>query len=167
MPLLPYDTLLIDSPLPIEQAAMRLQLATGPRKLLRLWPALSAPSHPFVGELIDDEFRIERAIAYQNSFLPRIRARLEPRAEGCRLAGTMSLHPPVGVFMLVWVGMVALIGVPATLWGLAHGDFSQATWIPPAMLVFGWALCSGAFTIEARIARKRLAGLLEGAVPER
>jgi type VI protein secretion system component VasK len=79
----------------------------------------------------------------------------------------MSLHPLVGVFMIVWVVMVVLMGLPGTLGDLAQGGFGEGRWIPPGMLIFGWVLCSGAFTIEARIARKRLAALLEGTVPER
>ena len=60
MPLLPYDTLLIDSPLPVEQAAARLQRATGPRKWLRTWGLLSVPSHPFVGKITGHRVSIQR-----------------------------------------------------------------------------------------------------------
>ncbi|HEX5869466.1 MAG TPA: hypothetical protein VFY65_03560 [Longimicrobium sp.] len=167
MPLLPYDKLLIDSPLPMEQARARLERITGPRTWLRTWGMLSVPSHPFVGEVTGDQVRIQRAIVYQNSFLPHIEARLEPRPEGCRLAGSMSLHPLVGVFMLFWVAMAAVIALSAAVGGLRRGELDAGWWMPLGMLVFAWVLCSGAFTIEAGIARNRLAALLEGVVPER
>ena len=163
MPLLPYDTLLIDSPLSVEQAAARLQRAIGPRP----WFPFGPRPRPFHGEFTGHQVRIQRAIAYQNSFLPHIEARLEPRAEGCRLVGTMSLHPLVGVFMLFWVAVLVLIGLSAAVGGLAQGETGSGAWMPVGMLIFGWVLCSGAFTVEARIARKRLATLLEGEVPER
>jgi hypothetical protein len=167
MPRLPYDTLLIESPLSVTQARARLERATGPREWLRTWGFLSVPSHPFVGTITDHQVSIQRAIAYQNSFLPHIEAHLEPRAEGSRLAGTMSLHPLVGVFMIVWVVMLVLMGLLAAPADLANAEFDEGRWIPLGMLIFGWVLCSGAFTIEARIARKRLAALLEGTAAER
>lgn len=163
MPLLPYDTLVIDSPLPVAEARARLEQATGPRRWLRTWGFVSVPSHPFVGEITDHRVRIQRAIVYQNSFLPHIEARLEPRAEGCRLAGTMSLHPLVGVFMLFWVAVAAVIALTAAVGSLRRGQMDAGAWMPLGMLIFAWGLCSGAFTVEARIARKRLAALLEGA----
>jgi hypothetical protein len=164
MPLLPYDTLLIDSPLPVDEARARLEQATGPRR----WARYGPPPQPFQGEVTADEVRIERAITYQNSFLPRIRGRLEPRADGSRLQATLSPHPLAAAFMAVWFAGVLLIGVPSTVAGLLAGESGLAVWITPLMLAFGWILCSGIFTIEAHIARGRLAGLLEGAVhPER
>lgn len=162
MPLLPYATLLIDSPLPVERAAARLQQATGPRTLFRFGPR---SPHPFAGEITDREVRIERAIGYQNAFLPRIRAHLEPCAEGCRLVGSMSLHPFVAVFLAVWVGFL-LMGLP-TLLRLARGEPSPQAWTLLAMLAFAWALAAGAFTVEARLARRRLAALLDAAGPAR
>ncbi|HEX2076128.1 MAG TPA: hypothetical protein VHG08_00415 [Longimicrobium sp.] len=160
MPLLPFDTLLIDSPLSVDQACQRLQQATGPRKWFR-WSGM--PAHPFEGTVTANEVRIQRGIRYQNSFLPQIHGRIEPRAQGSRLVGTMSLHPAVAVFMMVWFGAALLIGLPAILLALGTGDLSEGVWIALAMPLFAWALCTGAFTVEARLARQQLEALLEGA----
>lgn len=160
MPLLPYDTLLIDSPLSVARAGQRLQQATGPRKWVR-W--FGVPVHPFEGTVTANEVRIQRGMGYQNSFLPQIRGRIEPRAEGSRLEGTMSLHPAVAVFLMVWFGIALLVGLPAILLALRMGDLSVGLWIALAMPLFAWALSAGAFTVEARLARQRLEALLEGA----
>jgi hypothetical protein len=159
MPLFPHATLLIESPLPVERAAARLQEATGPRTLFRFGPR---PPQPFAGEVTGSEVRIERAIGYQNSFLPRIRAHLEPRAGGCRLVGSMSLHPLVAVFLVVWVAFLLMMGLPALLW-LARGEPSPQAWTFLGMLAFAWVLSAGAFTVEARLAHRKLAALLDAA----
>jgi hypothetical protein len=156
MPLFPYATLLIESPLSVEGAAARLQRATGPRTLFQIGPR----SHPFAGEVTGHEVRIQRAIAYQNSFLPHIRAHLEPRAQGCRLVGSMSLHPLVSVFLIVWVGVLVLMVTPSLL-RLAYGEPAREPWTLLGMLAFSWILSAGSFTVEAHLARRRLAALLD------
>jgi hypothetical protein len=50
--------------------------------------------------------------------------------------------------------------LPVALTLLARGDF-RSGWGIPAILIFIWILCSGAFTVEANIARRRLAALLD------
>lgn len=160
MPLLPYDTLLIESPLPLHEARARLQGATGPVRWLRF----GAPPHAFEGEVAGDAVRIHRAIRYQNAFLPRIEGRLEPGAQGSRLRAAMKLHPFVAVFMAVWFSIALAAGLPMVI-ALFFGAPAVTALIPLAMLLFGGALVSGAFTFEARIARERLAALLDGHTP--
>jgi hypothetical protein len=158
MPLLPYDTLVIDSPLPPGEALARLRAATGPRRWFR---GFGAATHPFQGEVVGDEVRIERVIGYGNSFLPRIHGRVEPRAHGSRLNATMALHPLVAVFMLVWMAFALATGLPLAALQLARGLDEPAMLTPMGMALAGWLLASGCFTFEARIARERLTALLD------
>jgi hypothetical protein len=160
MPLFPYDTLQIDSPLSADAALARLRQATGPQR----WFRFGTPQQPFEGEVSADAVRIRRAIGYQNAWLPRIRGRIEPRAAGCRLHATLSLHPAVAVFIVVWFGGALMMIPPALALVLAGGPPGGLV-ITPVMLLFGWGLCSGAFTFEAWAARERLAALLEAVRP--
>jgi hypothetical protein len=79
---------------------------------------------PFIGTVQDNSFKVRRDIRYRNSFLPMIWGRLISIPTGTRVRVTMSLHPLVAVFMLVWLGFVgrgALVdrsGPPILLWGM-------------------------------------------------
>lgn len=155
MRLLPYDKLSIHSPLPMDQAEARLRESVGPTRYLRF----GAGPYPFQGEVDGTEVRIHRSIIYQNSFLPRIRARLEPHGQGSRLAGTMSLHPFVLVFSVVWVTGV-MIGLWQTVARVSRGGPAAEVGIPLAMLAFLYVTMSVGFWWEAAIARRRLAEIL-------
>jgi hypothetical protein len=158
MPLLPYDTLEIESPLSVAEARLRLQGATGPER----WMRLGTPPHPFEGEVTEHEVRIRRAIGYQNSFLPRIRGRLEPAAQGSRLAATMEMHPLATLIMGLWMAIGLTTSLPMLVLAVLSDPPAEMVIIPVVMLLGGWALASGAFTLEARIARAHLTQLLDG-----
>lgn len=158
MPLLPYDTLLIESPFPVDEVRGRLQGATGPVR----WFRFGAPTHPFMGEVADDDVRIHRAIGYQNSFLPRVAGRIEPTARGSRLTATMTLQPWVTVFIGVWMAMALAAAIPLLVLALTSDPPLGIVLIPVGMLLLGWAVASGAFTLEAHIARAQLTELLQG-----
>lgn len=147
MPLLPYRTLVINSPLSIDDARARLQDMTGPSKIVRF----SSPSRPFEGVVSgSNEVDIRRAIMHRNSFVPQIHGRLEAQPTGCRLNATMSLHPFVQVFIIVWIGFAFYYGI--------SGDL-----IPMSLIMIGilWAMASAFFTVEANIAVERLTDALE------
>lgn len=160
MQLLPYRKLLIDSPLPVQAAEERLAQATGPRKLFRF----GRSAYAFEGTVSTGNIRIKRAIGYQNSFLPRIHGTLAPRSSGSRLEATLALHPAVTVFLMVWFGMLALIGIPTMLRSLSDGIVWPALLVPPAMFVFAGILVCGGFAAEANIAAERLTSILDGQV---
>jgi hypothetical protein len=155
MPLLPPNPLIIDSPLSADEALARLRAATGAPR----WVRFRAPATPFEGEVTGHEFRIRRAINYQNSWLPRIRGHVEPRAEGCQLTARMSLHPLVMLFMLAWFGAVLAFAVPGLLLLLRAGDPGLLAF-DGMMLLFGGGLSLGAYGYEANAARDRLTALL-------
>lgn len=156
MPLLPFDSFSIDTPLSASEAAARLANVVEPRRLLRL----GGGEKPFEGVVSGDSFAIRRVIGYRNSFLPEIRGRIEATASGSRVRGTMRLHPLVLVFMALWVGFAAMLTIMA-LSGLQDpGEDGPPIGGALALLLFGWALVTLPFTIEARIARGRLAALL-------
>lgn len=156
MRLLLRDTLLIESPLAAADALARLREATGPRKLFRF----GRVDYALEGEVEADRVEIQRVIYYRNSFLPRIRAVVEPTPRGSRLRGTLSLHPLVIAFMIVWFG--ALLAAPIAILLTAPRDQPRTLFmlIPPAFLLVAWLLIAGVFSYEADRARKLLAGLL-------
>lgn len=152
VPLIPFDRFVIESPLAPARAAAELASNVEPRQWIRFRRGASA----FEGEVWETDFRISRMIGYNNAFLPRIHGGFERSPHGTRVSGTMRLHPFVLVFIAVWSGMAILIGFS----NMAQGPLTPLALAPVGMIAFMWALVCGAFTIEARIARRRLAEIL-------
>lgn len=105
------------------------------------------------------EVNIHPSSSDENSFLPRIRARLEPHGQGSRLAGTMSLHTSIVIFLTTWAAGV-MIAIPRVVSRVSRGEPAGVVVIPIAMLGFVYVLTSASFGWEAAIARRRLAEIL-------
>jgi hypothetical protein len=161
VPLLPFAGFTIDSPLPPARAAAELASNVEPRRLIRFRRGAAA----FEGEVTESGVDIRRLPGYQNSFLPEIRGSFERTPHGSRLRGTMRMHPLVIVFMCVWMTFTLIAALAMAAASLSAEKADPAALIPLAMLFFGWALPTAAFTIEAAIARGALTGILAREIP--
>ncbi|HEX8695705.1 MAG TPA: hypothetical protein VF746_25040 [Longimicrobium sp.] len=157
MPLLPFERYELHSALPAAEAASRLAAAVEPERRFRSGKAARA----FEGEVGGAGFRIRRIIGYRNSFLPTIHGRIVPDAGGSRVRCTLTLHPLTAVITALWLAGVVLIGGGIALGPLPPGQSGWSRVAPLGMLLFGWGLVSGAFTLEARRARRLLSELLD------
>lgn len=146
MPLFPYDRFDIASPLPAAELCARLAHVVEPKPRGRS----GRDERTFTGRVEGNQFRIWRVIEYHNSFLPTIVGTVEPTPAGSRLRGTMSLNPLAGILLTMWVlGMV--------FWAMqALSDPSDSRLAPVGMLLFGWILSAGFFTLESQAAHERL-----------
>ncbi len=162
MPLLPYEKFEMTSSMSPGEVLVTLADSTEPRKWMRLF---GGGRCPFEGEVFGNAFEIRRIIGYRNSFLPQISGTVGPGPSGgSQIVVGMTLHPFVLVFMCVWFGgvivanlavvMSLLTGKPAM-----HGS-GWAALGPLAMLLFGWILVSGSFSLESRKATELLCLLL-------
>ncbi len=115
---------------------------------------------PFVGQVSDTGFTLYRDIRYRNSFLPRIRGRIESCPEGSRIDVTMNLHPFVAVFVFVWLWISG--SITATL--LSQGTASDAL-SPAGMCGFLVLLTLAGFYPEAIKARRILEEKLGNTLP--
>ncbi|MCC6128683.1 MAG: hypothetical protein IT186_02045 [Acidobacteria bacterium] len=111
--------------------------------------------HYFEGT-IDDvamTFRLQRFIAYNNSFLPVLIGRIDPSTEGSSL--TVFARPPVfaSVFTLAWFALTSF-----DLFDAASGALPLALRV--AMPLFALLLYFGAFIPELLRSRKALEALL-------
>ena len=61
----------------------------------------------FTGSVDMHYFRLTPVTARMNSFMPRIRGRVDSIPNGARISGTMVLHPFVLCFILFWVGFLS------------------------------------------------------------
>ncbi len=114
-------------------------------------------SPPFIGTVAGNRFRVHRDIRYNNSFLPRIHGQVEASPRGTHIKVTMSLHPAVAVFALVWLGAVGFGALAA-----AGSTKPDASLFLLGMFLFGLALTLVGFFPEAFKARRLLEQNLAG-----
>jgi 4-hydroxybenzoate polyprenyltransferase len=103
-------------------------------------------------------FDIQRVIRYRNTFLPRIRGRIQAGASGSSISVTMSLPLAVQIFALAWLtvsaAMVAMVLVSIIYHPrLAHAAFMLFIVL---MLRAGWRMIVGGFSTEAAEAERLL-----------
>jgi hypothetical protein len=152
--LLPYRTHVFESALVPAQVLERLNAAVQPMQWVR---SRQPAERPFEGTIDGSTFRIQRAIRYRNSFLPRLHGRIEPMPDGrARVVVAFQLHPAVAVFMAVWFGFLIMIGGGALAYPSSGSGDSAPRWILLGMLAFGVVLILGAFIPEAHKARQLL-----------
>lgn len=159
--LFPRNQLVMDSPLTADEALSRLRHATGTPQWVKM--PFQPSESPFEGRIDGNEVRIQRAIGYQNAWLPRIRGHVQPLADGSRLTATLSIHPLVAVFTVVWFAAAVATMLPA-LMTLEVSAPGPAAIVALVMLLAGVAIF-GLYVFESRAARARLAELLIGGSP--
>lgn len=145
----------IMSPLLPEEAASRLQAATGPRRT----SMFERSEKPLTGRVTGHAFEVMRTTHGRNSFRPVIRGTIEPDASGTRIRGTMRLHEAV----LVVMGLVLVVPGWIFLGGLA-GGFNSSALLLPAGLAFLIAMAGSGFAAESRRSRAILIDVFEGKV---
>jgi len=156
MKLWPYDSFEIRTHQSAESLAAVLNDHVEPKK----WFRLSRDHKAFEGTLAPDGFKVSRIVHYRNSFLPVITGFFRPRPAGTDIVIRMRLHSLVAAFVCVWLGGVA-IGVVVALAAVFTGRTVDRPLllIPFGLLLFGWALVSGAFWFEAKKAESLLLDL--------
>jgi hypothetical protein len=157
MPLLPYlrcELASSKTPSEVEEA---MRAAVEPKQFLRVGGA----TRPFEGVVGDRAFNVRRIIGYRNSFRPEIRGEISAAPDGSRIAITMSLHPVVLVFMIVWLGGVGVGCVAMLMHANRKGGTAVQVLGPAGLFAFGWLLSAGGFTFEARKAQALLAHTMQ------
>lgn len=155
---MPFQQFELHTKLPVDQVLARIRTLTRERIGLvqHLRESLridASETPPFIGKVSGNTFQIRRDIKYQNSFLPFISGVVSPTANGSTVRVIMRLHIFNAVFILIWLGGVALFSILA----LAHGNpdlfFILVTVV---MFLFGIGLTIVCFFPEARKSRKLL-----------
>jgi hypothetical protein len=159
IPLLPYQRLVLDSPLSQEEAIRRLTLEVAkPRSGLQ-W--LERRTEKFEGTVSAEGFQINRIIRYRNSFLPVIHGHFSPLLQGVRIEVTMKLHIVVLIFGLVWLSFVGSIALGVIPQLLTTGRLDSGGGIVCGMLIFFYLMVTIGFGIEAHKARRLLSSIFE------
>lgn len=148
------DVLVPPSP---EEACKALQRKVRPIKLrIGFWRG-----GYFQGNVDPESFTIGwlHPFGCYNSFAPVIKGRFEPADQGTLVRMRLSLHSFTLVFSLLWVGVVALIGVPAAIAAI-NGDVPWFLgFVGPAGVLLMWGFASLCFWRAVRQTQKRMARL--------
>jgi hypothetical protein len=147
----PFRRFEISTPMSTSRAAQVLgEIVEPPRK----WgQRTSAKRGFFEGKVVGTRFKFHRVIRGQNSFTPIIEGDIRRSGFGSAMIVNMRLIWPVMVF---WIGVVIFL-----LWNSIEvesnlaGPFRVRVAVA-AMALFMYLLATVCFTIEARIATKRL-----------
>jgi len=119
-----------------------------------MWPSFNSERKPFIGTVEDNSFKLRRDIWYNNSFLPRIRGSIVWTPNGSQVSVTMSIHPAVAVFLVIFIAIL-LPGM------FAHGfDIGSM-----GMAGFAVALTCIGFFPEAIKARRLLTEAIHDQTP--
>src|SRR5262249_53828994 len=111
------------------------------------------------GSANDEGFRLQRIIYYRNSFLPVVKGRFVEGNLGTDILVSMTLHPLVLLFMLVWFGLLASMVVSV----VRDGSNLAMLPMPFGLILFGWIVVQLGFSSEADKARKIIQDLFVNA----
>ncbi|CAM3386775.1 hypothetical protein FLLO111716_07605 [Flavobacterium longum] len=157
---LPFEKLTYSTKLSREEALAKLAENIAPEKPFGFGTPKTAYDKPYVGQCNGNAFNVKRAIGYRNSFLPMIKGEVVSDISGTKVQVTMRPNVLVLVFMAFWMTGVGAACV-FTVFSANKQDLSVFSFIPFVMLFFGIGMLYGGFKIEANIAKKDLARILE------
>ena len=104
-------------------------------------------TNPFIHKLDGNTVRIQKRRDYRNDFHPYLYAKVEPTSFGSKLTGRFAMSQSTRVFMLLWSGLIGLVGIIAAIrivGEVAAGQKPKSELLyvlqPIGMLVFGCLL---------------------------
>src|SRR6266446_5332799 len=143
-PFIPYETLVIDTRLSVSELTESLStIIEPPARSFRLLRSANSEKS-FEGAVRINHFKIHRISAGRNSSLPMIKGRFAASAKGTRITITLSLHPSVIGFSVLWC---AGVGTALTA-SILNGEPRQSIGLI-AMLIFAYLLSIFSFRLEA------------------
>src|SRR5215217_2873092 len=104
MPFFPFQSFRIELSLSARDAEDRLVAAVQPETFLGRWS-----EQPFRGRVGQGRFVIHRMPSHRRRCEPVLRGRIVEEGARCRLEGTMTLHPLMWLFIVIFL-MVLKIG---------------------------------------------------------
>lgn len=159
MTFLPFETIIIETPLTKDDTIINLTKNIEPKKTFRFFN--KSDTKDFEGYLSGNEFEIKRIINYQNSFLPIIQGQIETLGHGTRITLKLRLPVAVIVFLSIWFGFVGLFFI-ATLTN--SEDSNETVLFPLGMLAFAYALTMGGYLFESYRSKEILTDILKGQI---
>ena len=105
MLLLPFERLIMHSPLASELVLRRLETQVEPRRLFRWYPR---GHKPYEGKVNGESFSVTRIIPRRNFLLPQVRGKVYGEPDGCSVKITVHANPLAYAFAIVIFAAVGL-----------------------------------------------------------
>lgn len=147
MKLLPFEHIIYQSDLNIDEVRRKLDSLIGQRKLFRINGGKNrTDSKLYEGALKWNSFKINRIINYRTSLLPIIYGKMQKTESGTKLRIKMRLNYFSLVLMTIWFGgLIILCGKLVSL----NNEFELFDFVPFAMMVFSYLLIIFGFKNES------------------
>ena len=161
IPLIPYRRFEFVTALDVSAATA--QVAAHLRARRSFWERFTWRASGFEGGVTGDRFQFSRIVGYGNSFLPVVRGRIRAEPGGSRIEVTMTMHPFVMLFLVLWgVGFGA--GAVSALAGAIQRHTTDNL-IVVAILPIAYLAITLAFGIEALTAERFVREILPARPP--
>ena len=154
MNILPYEHILYDSDLSLEEVIKKLNLIVEPPKLFRLSGLKEKmASNKYEGELKEDSFKINRIVNYRTSILPIVQGKIKQIEGRTTLKLTMRLNYFSLIFIIVWFGGIGTVCGKIIA---SNIEYQLLDVVPFAMFVFPYFIILLGFKNEVDKTKKDL-----------
>lgn len=154
MNILPYEHILYDSDLSLEEVIKKLNLIVEPPKLFRLSGLKEKmASNKYEGELKEDSFKINRIVNYRTSLLPIVQGKIKQIEGRTTLKLKMRLNYFSLIFMIVWFGGIGTVCGKIIA---SNIEYQLLDVVPFAMFVFPYFIILLGFKNEVDKTKKDL-----------
>jgi hypothetical protein len=154
MNILPYEHILYDSDLSLEEVIKKLNLIVEPPKLFRLSGLKEKmASNKYEGELKEDSFKINRIVNYRTSLLPIVQGKIKQIEGRTTLKLKMRLNYFSLIFMIIWFGGIGTVCGKIIA---SNIEYQLLDVVPFAMFVFPYFIILLGFKNEVDKTKKDL-----------
>lgn len=115
----------------------------------------------FQGKVNEAGFQISRIIRYRNSFLPTLNGKFVLAGSGTQVDVTLSMHPLVIGFLIIWFGAFIFFSGAAFLGELMQGGFNWGALAPMLFVLLFYGIVTALFAFEANKAEQFLNSLYD------
>lgn len=151
--LLPYETWVLKVPTSLEKVKSRLNAAVEPP---RLW-GFGRNHRPYMGQVTDTDFKIQRIISYRNSFLPKIQGKFKAVNGSTVIEIIFSLPLHIIIFFISWLMIWYGFNLMVLISGSMDLHITVIFWGLPILMC---AIFLSAFWHEVRHSKRELTAII-------
>ena len=166
MKYLPFENITYHTKLDYKEILSRIGDNIEPLKRFKFTTFFENKIKPYEGTVNGNTFFIKRLIAYQNSFLPRVKGKLIDDENGIKVKVKMRLNPFISFFVGFWCLALGLASIIGLIVFISKDKFEPLVILALfSMTLFFYLLITLGFKYESNKTKKYLADLFESENP--